>query len=334
MWKSIFDLEKLNSYRASSSLNPYTDEYFVKYMEDQRYILGKGGFGKAFRIDQSFTLKKINDKKKSTFVSKCLENEKNVLQYMLEKNLEHVNLAKVFFIKDNITIYEFLFATVTNVQFSSNLYQFIRAVDPEISLSIILKNNLFKQIYDGLSYLHVNNIYHRDIKPDNIMLTGSVNGDMVVKIIDYNLAYLFEPQKDNKNLFLPGNVGAPIYRSPVATGFDTSKPEECKLYFILSDLWCFIITFYELIYIDILFIDVKKKQTYSDYLLKGIITEEKKESIKDKYGCDFDIMFKFMLKQMCDIDNSLRIVNFNAVILQIMNISKFISILSYSIGIS
>jgi len=337
MWKSFHYLEKLNTYRASSSSptpHTHTSEYFIKYMKDQRYKLGNGSFGSVYRIDQGFTLKKLNNDITPSHVSKCLENEKAVINYMIEKNIEHENLVKVFFMKDKITIYEFLFGTfgTINFQFSSNLFQFIKTVSPDVSLVIILKGNFFKQIYDGLSHLHKNNIYHRDLKPDNIMITGNLLGGGIIKIIDYNLAYFFEPEKDNKNIILPGKIGAPIYRSPIATGFDTSNPEECKMYFILSDIWSLVITFYELIYIDIIFIKIKKKQTYLDYLSKDIVSEGKKLPITNKIGYDFDFLLKFVLVCMCGNHDSLTTINYKVIINQVMNIINLMAITSYNVN--
>lgn len=43
---------------------------------------------------------------------------------------------------------------------------------------------LFKQIFDGVFYIHMNGFAHRDLKPDNIFLTH----DFQVKIGDFGFA--------------------------------------------------------------------------------------------------------------------------------------------------
>ena len=61
--------------------------------------------------------------------------------------------------------------------------------------------NIFKQIIDGLEYLHSINIMHRDIKPDNILFDKSNN----IKITDFGLSALLKQSWEmihfDKNLY-------------------------------------------------------------------------------------------------------------------------------------
>ena len=78
----------------------------------------------------------------------------------------------------------------------------------------ILKENLDETIQymiKGLSYLHFNNITHKDIKPDNICMK-IVNNKPLVKFIDFGLSEdLSEYEKKYSNMIYSGT---PCYMSP------------------------------------------------------------------------------------------------------------------------
>jgi len=48
-----------------------------------------------------------------------------------------------------------------------------------------MAKNLFRQILEGLDYLHKNDVCHRDIKPSNIMITKDKKR---IVITDFNVA--------------------------------------------------------------------------------------------------------------------------------------------------
>jgi serine/threonine-protein kinase len=70
-----------------------------------------------------------------------------------------------------------------------------------------------RQILDALQHAHMNGVIHRDLKPDNIMLTH-VGGDAdFVKILDFGLARIVAVNEPS--ISLPATVaGTPSYMSP------------------------------------------------------------------------------------------------------------------------
>ncbi len=73
---------------------------------------------------------------------------------------------------------------------------------------------IFLQVLDGLAYAHRNDIIHRDIKPGNIMVCN-VDGDTVVKILDFGISKFLQLGRQNQSLTMVGETfGSPFYMSP------------------------------------------------------------------------------------------------------------------------
>jgi hypothetical protein len=74
----------------------------------------------------------------------------------------------------------------------------------------------FDQILDGVAAAHAAGVIHRDLKPDNVIVTRDPQGRDVLKILDFGLAKLsFGEPPDPKSLTLPGTVlGTLRYMSP------------------------------------------------------------------------------------------------------------------------
>jgi hypothetical protein len=69
------------------------------------------------------------------------------------------------------------------------------------------------RICDALQYMHENNVIHRDLKPDNIMIARSPQGGPLVKVVDFGIAKASssDAQKVTKTGLV---VGTPEYMSP------------------------------------------------------------------------------------------------------------------------
>ena len=53
---------------------------------------------------------------------------------------------------------------------------------------------LMKQLLEGIKAMHTIGIFHRDLKPDNIMLDNK-DSLLVIKIMDFGLSKIMGPQE-------------------------------------------------------------------------------------------------------------------------------------------
>ncbi|GAA6039875.1 hypothetical protein JCM8097_006774 [Rhodosporidiobolus ruineniae] len=90
---------------------------------------------------------------------------------------------------------------------------------------------VFKQIVDGVDYLHSMGLAHRDLKLDNCVMTG----DNTVKIIDFGTAVVFR-YPDQKPVKASGVVGSDPYLAPEVIGKKEYDPR-------LTDVWSVAIIF-------------------------------------------------------------------------------------------
>lgn len=65
-----------------------------------------------------------------------------------------------------------------------------------------------KHIINAIAYIHNNNIVHRDVKLENILI-NDINDIHSIKIIDFGLSSKF-----GNDIILHSTCGTPIYMAP------------------------------------------------------------------------------------------------------------------------
>ena len=85
------------------------------------------------------------------------------------------------------------------------------------TLTVQQAANIGLQLIDTLSAVHRLGVVHRDLKPDNVMVTGDLDGDMTdqpsVKVLDFGIAKVADEQAAHQTA--AGSIlGTPSYMAP------------------------------------------------------------------------------------------------------------------------
>ncbi|RCI02639.1 hypothetical protein CU098_008623 [Rhizopus stolonifer] len=141
----------------------------------------------------------------------------------------------------------------------------------------------FKEMMLGIEYLHAHDIVHRDIKPDNLLISN----EDVLKIVDFGVSEMFIKGNDK----LKKSAGSPAFMAPelcVAKHGEVSGKA--------TDIWSMGVTLYCLIY--------GKTPFMNDNLLE--LYEEIKEA-PIEYGSDIDSHLLDLFQRILDRNPETRI---------------------------
>lgn len=169
-----------------------------------RELIGKGGMGEVYRghqisLDRDVAIKVL--------LPELCANREYVDRFLREAraaaNLNHANVTQVFDAGMADGVYFFVMEFVDG----NNIGQIIRdqGQQPELEALYVIQ-----QSAEGLAYAHQKGIVHRDVKPENIMITAQG----AVKIGDLGLAK-WKPTEAEIGLTHTGStMGTPFYISP------------------------------------------------------------------------------------------------------------------------
>ena len=217
--------------------------------------LGKGHFSKVIKmkskknnLDYAIKIIKKNDE--------YLEYKNIIRERVLMKNLNHNNIVHLYgSFEDNNCYYfvmeyipgECLEKMINNYKNNKNNYLISEKRYNPVKESMVI--NIFKQILNGLIYLHNKNILHRDIKPDNILMDKKG----IIKITDFGLSALLRPYPKNY-LNSPNNIDDNLYSNNTQVGtrsFGCPEIENNQEYDFKCDIYSLGLTIFYLMALDL-----------------------------------------------------------------------------------
>ncbi|KAH8921919.1 kinase-like protein [Atractiella rhizophila] len=149
------------------------------------------------------------------------------------KKLDHKHIAKLFEVLDSTG--DSLFMVIELCPGGSLMR--LEIGEPSPPLSEADARHYFRQIVLGLEYLHYNDIAHRDIKPDNILLMK--DAERTCKIVDFGVSEVFDKRGDDSG---SKNAGSPAFLPP-----ESCAPSPAGLGGFPADVWAAGVTLYALL---------------------------------------------------------------------------------------
>ena len=216
--------EKLDLSDISLSIS---NKLFINEIEqspEKKYkilnTIGHGSYGDVFLAYNTQTKEKVAIKKIYKSNEDLLNDGEILDEIEILKSLNHPDIVKI------IEFYgtEDAYYIVNEYCSGGELFDKVENGLSETQISVI-----FKQILSGLSYLHSNNIVHRDLKLENILISDIEYVEMTkeeyfdIKIIDFGNARIFD-----KTISTNSIVGSSYYIAPEV--FLKKYNKECDLW--------------------------------------------------------------------------------------------------------
>ncbi len=200
-------------------------------------VLGQGGIGSVYKVQdrdnsQFYALKIL----KRDFLSDPLALQRFQQESKAAQRLPHPNLSQIF--ESGVTEDGHPYLCMEYVA-GENLTSVLRS---QVRLDWKKALAVFIQIADAMEFAHKRGVVHRDLNPNNVILTKSEALGEHVKVVDFGIAKLSQ-KKDSTapNLTQAGDVfGTPLYMSPEqCTGEDLDSRSDiysfgCLMYEVLT----------------------------------------------------------------------------------------------------
>ncbi|KAF5736813.1 hypothetical protein HS088_TW14G00967 [Tripterygium wilfordii] len=160
-------------------------DFFTEYGEGSRYkieeVIGKGSYGVVCSAYDTHTGEKVAIKKINDIFEHVSDAARILREIKLLRLLRHPDIVEIKHILLPPSRREFKDIYVVFELMESDLHQVIKAND---DLTPEHYQFFLYQLLRGLKYIHTANVFHRDLKPKNIL----ANADCKLKICDFGLA--------------------------------------------------------------------------------------------------------------------------------------------------
>ena len=203
-------------------------------------LIGKGGYSEVYKAYDTYDHKFIACKLIQLNENWPQEIKQSYIKHTIRENLilQNLNHKKIVKLYDTLEINDNAFCNILEYCSGPDLSLYIRKNGGSISEQIA--KIIITQILQALIYLNnlTKKIIHYDLKPENILF----DSDMNIKITDFGLAKIIEPNTEFVQLTSQG-VGTYWYLPPEC--FEENKNIEINS---KVDIWSLGVILYEIIF--------------------------------------------------------------------------------------
>ncbi|XP_015876558.2 mitogen-activated protein kinase 12 isoform X2 [Ziziphus jujuba] len=194
-------------------------EFFTEYGEASQYeiqeVVGKGSYGVVASAVDTHTGERVAIKKMNDVFEHVSDATRILREIKLLRLLHHPDIVEIKHIMLPPCRREFKDIYVVFELMESDLHQVIKAND---DLTPEHYRFFLYQLLRALKYIHTGNVFHRDLKPKNIL----ANADCKLKICDFGLARVSFNEAPS-TVFWTDYVATRWYRAPELCGSFFSK---------------------------------------------------------------------------------------------------------------
>ncbi|OHT11147.1 CAMK family protein kinase [Tritrichomonas foetus] len=257
----------------------YGEHNYIKQINQYKLIMqiGEGSFSKVFlaidtNTSQFYATKRLHIKKLSKTAIGVSQLNREILM-MRKLNHPHiVSLHEVIHVKPSGVVY-----IIEDYADCGNLASIIKS---GVKFNNDQIRYIFRQIAEGVCYLHENGIVHQDLKPQNILMKH----DGTALISDFGIGHTFQSSAKV--------VGTPAFQAPELIDKCSAEDEISPG---SEDIWSLGVTLYNLCF---------QRFPFSGQNVFEIVRSIMSSKLKMPEGCD-PILWDLII-QMLNVDNRSR----------------------------
>ncbi|MFZ5443681.1 MAG: serine/threonine-protein kinase, partial [Myxococcota bacterium] len=170
-------------------------------------VIGRGGMGTVYLGEHTVIGSRVAIK---VLQEKLAADEGLVARFYAEARavnlIGHENIVNIFDM--NVVPPNRYYLVMEYLEGKPLNYLMTQPVPAAISIPILV------QVCDALQAAHDAGIVHRDLKPENIFLIKRGRTENFVKVLDFGLAKLLDPERSSTNTAVGLIVGTPEFMSP------------------------------------------------------------------------------------------------------------------------